>query len=378
MESNQASEKLRGEIKALVRQGRYDDALHLVEQAQAAGGEAEQEWDAMRVNLVQTRDDLAARLVAQFRSQLDLGAVEQAQQSIVVLSKIQPGHREIAELRAELATMHMVSRRDEARVLAPKSNAEVAHQPSVRTPSEMSTAKDQKDQDSMNGFMDRSTDSELIGTEESGAAIQVQTPMLLMETSLLGLMERLQIWQSMLEKPTAVIPTAKEIHAFRQALAILEETDREAADQLERTLQHRVVSPIITRRKNEVDESLTKLSTLRGGRDTWNDLAERAVQLLEEVSQLTGQEDTEQTDRLRQEPVSYTHLDVYKRQASTSNSNSQYQITLERPLRVMTPRQVTMVDLALAEIGDFGEVRLILQKSRVRFIEKLQSMDAPL
>lgn len=64
-------------------------------------------------------------------------------------------------------------------------------------------------------------------------------------------------------------------------------------------------------------------------------------------------------------------------EASTSNSNSQYQITLERPLRVMTPRQVTMVDLALAEIGDFGEVRLILQKSRVRFIEKLQSMDAP-
>ena len=59
-------------------------------------------------------------------------------------------------------------------------------------------------------------------------------------------------------------------------------------------------------------------------------------------------------------------------EASTSKSNNQHQITLERPLRTLTPSQITMVDLALAEDG---EVRIILQKNRVRYIEKLQSMD---
>jgi len=62
-------------------------------------------------------------------------------------------------------------------------------------------------------------------------------------------------------------------------------------------------------------------------------------------------------------------------ETSSDNSN-EHPVILEHPLRVLTARQVGMVDLALAELGDFGEVRLIVQKSRVRFIEKLQSMDA--
>ena len=44
-------------------------------------------------------------------------------------------------------------------------------------------------------------------------------------------------------------------------------------------------------------------------------------------------------------------------------------------MRTLTPSQITMVDLALAEVGEYGEVRIILQKNRVRYIEKLQSMD---
>lgn len=63
-------------------------------------------------------------------------------------------------------------------------------------------------------------------------------------------------------------------------------------------------------------------------------------------------------------------------ETSTTDNANQHQVVLEHPLRVLTARQVGMVDLALAELGDFGEVRLIVQKSRVRFIEKLQSMDA--
>lgn len=63
-------------------------------------------------------------------------------------------------------------------------------------------------------------------------------------------------------------------------------------------------------------------------------------------------------------------------ETSTTDNANLHQVVLEHPLRVLTPRQIGMVDLVLAELGEFGEVRLILQKSRVRFIEKLQSLDA--
>ncbi|MFZ2421601.1 MAG: hypothetical protein WA029_10685 [Anaerolineae bacterium] len=52
-------------------------------------------------------------------------------------------------------------------------------------------------------------------------------------------------------------------------------------------------------------------------------------------------------------------------EASTSNSNNQHQITLERPLRTLTPHQVTMVDLVLADLGEFGQMHLIVRNSRV-------------
>lgn len=61
---------------------------------------------------------------------------------------------------------------------------------------------------------------------------------------------------------------------------------------------------------------------------------------------------------------------------SSTNQPDPHQINLERPLRVLTPRQVAIVDDVLAEIGEFGEVRLILHRNRLRFIQKLQSLDA--
>lgn len=45
-------------------------------------------------------------------------------------------------------------------------------------------------------------------------------------------------------------------------------------------------------------------------------------------------------------------------------------------LHSLTPRQVQMIDEALREVGPFGEVRLIKVKGRLRFIEKLESLDA--
>lgn len=44
-------------------------------------------------------------------------------------------------------------------------------------------------------------------------------------------------------------------------------------------------------------------------------------------------------------------------------------------LESLTPSQVLAVDRALAAVGDFGEVRLVKVKGKVRFIQQLESND---
>ena len=45
-------------------------------------------------------------------------------------------------------------------------------------------------------------------------------------------------------------------------------------------------------------------------------------------------------------------------------------------LRFLTPAQVHLIEEALKEVRPFGEVRLIMQKGRLRFIETVKSADA--
>jgi hypothetical protein len=45
-------------------------------------------------------------------------------------------------------------------------------------------------------------------------------------------------------------------------------------------------------------------------------------------------------------------------------------------LHSLTPRQVQMIDDALQQVGDFGEVRLVVQRGRLRFVEIVRSLDA--
>jgi len=59
-----------------------------------------------------------------------------------------------------------------------------------------------------------------------------------------------------------------------------------------------------------------------------------------------------------------------------NRNNSPHQqtvITLEAPLEVLNPNLVRQVDHALAEVGAFGEVRLIVAKGQLRFIQTMQS-----
>ena len=44
--------------------------------------------------------------------------------------------------------------------------------------------------------------------------------------------------------------------------------------------------------------------------------------------------------------------------------------------RFLTPRQIDMIDAALHKIGLYGEVRLVVEKSRLRFVVTLTSHDA--
>ena len=47
-----------------------------------------------------------------------------------------------------------------------------------------------------------------------------------------------------------------------------------------------------------------------------------------------------------------------------------------RPMKFLDPSQVEMIDEALAALGEFGEVRLVVEKGRLRFVVTQNSHDA--
>ncbi len=44
-------------------------------------------------------------------------------------------------------------------------------------------------------------------------------------------------------------------------------------------------------------------------------------------------------------------------------------------LKFLQPDQIAMIDEALAEIGEYGEVRLVVEKGRLRFLVVQRSFD---
>lgn len=51
-------------------------------------------------------------------------------------------------------------------------------------------------------------------------------------------------------------------------------------------------------------------------------------------------------------------------------------LKLERGLKFLTPREITMIDDLLSSVAPFGEVRLAVQKGRLRFVSSVKSHDA--
>jgi hypothetical protein len=48
----------------------------------------------------------------------------------------------------------------------------------------------------------------------------------------------------------------------------------------------------------------------------------------------------------------------------------------KRGLQFLDPRQVDMIDEALVTLGEYGELRLIIEKGRLRFLITQKSFDA--
>jgi len=50
--------------------------------------------------------------------------------------------------------------------------------------------------------------------------------------------------------------------------------------------------------------------------------------------------------------------------------------TIKQPLKFLTSSQITMLDEALAELGEYGELHLVIDKGRLRFLVIQKSYDA--
>ena len=64
-------------------------------------------------------------------------------------------------------------------------------------------------------------------------------------------------------------------------------------------------------------------------------------------------------------------------QVKLEDTDSRLILQLLRPLRLLSPRQIACIDRMLADMGPYGEVRLVKKKGLLRFIERVESEDAP-
>lgn len=60
---------------------------------------------------------------------------------------------------------------------------------------------------------------------------------------------------------------------------------------------------------------------------------------------------------------------------SSDGSHDPRLITLERRLRVLTPHLIELVDQALAGVGEFGTVSLVVKDGKARFLEVTKSVE---
>ena len=57
----------------------------------------------------------------------------------------------------------------------------------------------------------------------------------------------------------------------------------------------------------------------------------------------------------------------------TKRSDAPSTMTLDRPLKVLTSRQIEKIDDALSGLGPFAEVRLVKNRGKLCFIQKVET-----
>lgn len=58
---------------------------------------------------------------------------------------------------------------------------------------------------------------------------------------------------------------------------------------------------------------------------------------------------------------------------TAERANGSVVVRLEHPLRCLSADQILAIDNALTEIGSFGEVRLVKNGGKVRFVQTMKS-----
>ena len=57
----------------------------------------------------------------------------------------------------------------------------------------------------------------------------------------------------------------------------------------------------------------------------------------------------------------------------TTKNDAPFTLALDKPLKVLTSGQIQKIDDALAGLGPFAEVRLVKNRGKLRFIQKVES-----
>ena len=60
---------------------------------------------------------------------------------------------------------------------------------------------------------------------------------------------------------------------------------------------------------------------------------------------------------------------------TTAQEKKLLEVDQQPRLRFLAPNQLYMIDEALANLGEYGEVRLIVEKGRLRFVVTQKSYD---
>jgi len=112
--------------------------------------------------------------------------------------------------------------------------------------------------------------------------------------------DQLSVWQQALASKEGDAPSAWDVNRLQQRLELLASVSPEQARPLQDSLM-KFRNNLVTRRRNEIAEQLSRLSDAVGDDGYWPDLEKKCENLLSELEALEGSEETELRSSLRKQ-----------------------------------------------------------------------------